>query len=252
MENITKDLRNIINISDITHNPTRIKGILRDIFPNEKRKINILSSMLDCGIVKQISQSQAIGETELWKYINCLETEYGTKEIYAYEGVRQWADICEVPCVSLSFKVESVNCDIENESVLYTEVKHERVKRKSKELEKNYIFQLNDIILDNTDLQLQYMGIKDNEILFYATNKGNNDLWLINLEVEVDGTSMLCSGFCPLNPKEKILINYSLPYSIRSTINIVFRYEVFNGTYNTAHEKEAKKTSVIKLQPYYL
>ena len=63
-----------------------------DIYPNEKRMVNILTSILECGAVQKIKSRSLLNDNEFQAILGQLENEYGTAAIYASDGIKIWAD----------------------------------------------------------------------------------------------------------------------------------------------------------------
>lgn len=72
------------------------RSILMDIYPNEKRMVNILTSMLECGIVQKIKNRKILNNNEVQAILGQLENEYGIASIYASNGIKIWADAFSV------------------------------------------------------------------------------------------------------------------------------------------------------------
>lgn len=72
------------------------RSVLMDIYPNEKRMVNILTSMLECGAVQKIKSRSILNDNEFYAILGQLENEYGTAAIYASEGIKIWADAFSV------------------------------------------------------------------------------------------------------------------------------------------------------------
>lgn len=68
------------------------RSILMDIYPNEKRMVNILTSILECGAVQKIKSRSILNDNEFQAILGQLENEYGTAAIYASDGIKIWAD----------------------------------------------------------------------------------------------------------------------------------------------------------------
>lgn len=68
------------------------RSILMDIYPDEKRMVNILTSMLECGAVQKIKNRSILNDSEFQAILGQLENEYGTAAIYASDGIKIWAD----------------------------------------------------------------------------------------------------------------------------------------------------------------
>lgn len=67
------------------------KSILLDRYPDEKRTINILTSIYECGMAGKIQAMSSITADELQKMVGQLGIEYGTSPQYAESAIRIWA-----------------------------------------------------------------------------------------------------------------------------------------------------------------
>ena len=233
MDVILKDI--IKNDNSILGNGARLKGLLRDVFPNDTRMVNILMIMNDSGMLNQISQCQVIDETQMWKFINCLETEYGFKEQYVYEGIKVWADIFDVNCANMVFEYSSEMIDCKDESVA--------------------IFGMNQIIFENDDLQIIYKGIQRNRLYCLYINKSEFKIHIQQMESEVNGNPITLLGAVALETKEKTIYDFMwdsdiLKLSTDGKISNIKALEI-RFCYECGCNPKMQ-SDVIKLQPYFL
>lgn len=72
------------------------KSVLLDTYPDEKRTINILTIMFECGIVPKIKSKTVLGDNEFHAILLQLENDYGIISTYASESIRIWAEALDV------------------------------------------------------------------------------------------------------------------------------------------------------------
>lgn len=67
-----------------------LKAYLDDLFPEEKKEINALIKIYECGIAKKIKEKGFIETKETDVYIAKLEKEYSVPKQYAKNGIKKW------------------------------------------------------------------------------------------------------------------------------------------------------------------
>lgn len=73
------------------------KSVLSDVYPNEKRLINILTIMYESGMVNAIKRYTTIGSAEINRLLTQLENEYGISPQYSAEAVQIWSQAYSIP-----------------------------------------------------------------------------------------------------------------------------------------------------------
>lgn len=68
------------------------KSVLMDSYPNEKRTVNILTIMFECGIVQKIKSKSTLEENDFQAFLLQLENDYGIIAQYSAESLKIWAD----------------------------------------------------------------------------------------------------------------------------------------------------------------
>ena len=68
------------------------KSILSDKYPDEKRMINLLTIVFECGIANRIKTKQSLSSTDVMNLVVQLENEYGIMPQYANESITVWAN----------------------------------------------------------------------------------------------------------------------------------------------------------------
>lgn len=69
----------------------KLKNVLNDLYPNERREINLITNALECGVAEEISHTNIIDELLLNKSIAVLEDEYGIQRDMAIIAIEAWA-----------------------------------------------------------------------------------------------------------------------------------------------------------------
>ena len=88
------DIKQIIeNNPACLQSRARLKGLLRDYFPNEKRDVNIVLAVYESGISDNIRRDKDVSAVRVAQYLKQLENEYGIADRYAIEGVQIWASV---------------------------------------------------------------------------------------------------------------------------------------------------------------
>lgn len=80
------------------------KSVLMDTYPDEKRTVNILTIMFECGIVQKIKCKSAISENELQSLLLQLEADYGIVPQYSSDGIQIWASTFDVPVTTTTIQ----------------------------------------------------------------------------------------------------------------------------------------------------
>ena len=75
----------------------KLSAILRDLYPNERRKINIVLDIYECGIANRIGQLECIDVLQLQTFCRQLEIEYALPQKYALSGLALWLEAYNVP-----------------------------------------------------------------------------------------------------------------------------------------------------------
>ena len=98
-----------------------------DKYPTEKRMINIVTILFECGIVNRIKAKSSINADEMQKFLTQIENEYGISAQYSQEAIMIWATAFDIT-VSVIKKTQMVklaSVDImshpENKPVVYVQ-----------------------------------------------------------------------------------------------------------------------------------
>lgn len=68
------------------------KAVLMDTYPDEKRTVNILTIMFECGLVQKIKSKSVLEDNDFRAMLLQLENDYGIISKYSGESIRIWAD----------------------------------------------------------------------------------------------------------------------------------------------------------------
>ncbi len=86
------DLKQILqNNPNCVASRATFKAILLDYYPNEKRTINILTAMVECGLANRIKDKAVVTSDDKVLYLAILENEYGVSPEYSAVCIDIWA-----------------------------------------------------------------------------------------------------------------------------------------------------------------
>lgn len=74
----------------------KLSAILRDLYPNERREINIVLDIYECGIADKIKQLKNIDALQVQAFCRQLEVEYALPAQYALRGLALWLEAYNV------------------------------------------------------------------------------------------------------------------------------------------------------------
>lgn len=70
---------------------SQLASLLRDLYPSEKRAVNVALAVYDSGITSRFSGLKVIDSVLLHSFIKQLVDEFGLQEQFAAEGIEVWA-----------------------------------------------------------------------------------------------------------------------------------------------------------------
>ena len=82
----------------------RVSGLLKDLFPEHRREVNILLQIYDLGILDELQRQQEINQLFVQRFTGRIVNEYGTAEKLAEAMVLIWCfcyghDYCRLPII---------------------------------------------------------------------------------------------------------------------------------------------------------
>lgn len=96
-ENQMIDLKTILKQHpNCLNSRSSFKSVLMDTYPAEKRTVNILTIMFECGIIQKIKSKQTLGENDYLALLLQLENDYGITPEYSNESIFIWAKALDV------------------------------------------------------------------------------------------------------------------------------------------------------------
>ncbi len=96
-DNYMIDLKSILKQHpDCLNSRTSFKSVLMDKYPLEKRTVNILTILFECGIANKIKAKKSINTNEMHGLIAQIENEYGILAQYSQEAILIWAAAFDV------------------------------------------------------------------------------------------------------------------------------------------------------------
>lgn len=95
--NVLIDLKVIIsNYPRSVGTRSQLFPLLRDLYPAEKRAVNVVLAVCESGIASKIANLKALDTVQMQSFVTQLVDEYGLQEQYAIEGIEAWAKAYEV------------------------------------------------------------------------------------------------------------------------------------------------------------
>lgn len=94
---------------DCLSNRTIFRSYLLDMFPNEKKSINILTSIYECGISQKMQKMKCLTEHDVLIFVNQLERDYGIAPKYATEYIYMWAEVYGLKDFKLNDNVNAIH-----------------------------------------------------------------------------------------------------------------------------------------------
>ncbi len=82
----------------------KLKAILKDYFPEDKRIINQLFMVVEEGIVDDMCSCTDISKFRMLGYVHSLSTNYGISEVMAKEAVMAWCETLGKPVEDVTVK----------------------------------------------------------------------------------------------------------------------------------------------------
>jgi hypothetical protein len=88
------DLKKALSVSeDCLQSRARLKGIMRDLYPEEKREVNILLNVFESGAPSRIARQGAVSGEEYKIFLKKIVGEYAMQEYYAMQALDAWIDV---------------------------------------------------------------------------------------------------------------------------------------------------------------
>lgn len=123
------DLSKVVGYSkDSLKSRTLMRSIMQDLFPDKTREMNILLSVYESGVPKEIRNNGTITSEQYQQYVRRVIDNYGLQEKYACEGLDCWIDFCISPgtAAKLCGKKDSL-CNNDFEYQVREEIKKKSV-----------------------------------------------------------------------------------------------------------------------------
>ena len=91
------NLKKVFDInSEWESNSIRLKAVLSDLYPNNKRDINLLVNVKECGIADNIKALTRMSNAQLMAFAAVINDEYGIQIEYAIEAIKTWTEAYDV------------------------------------------------------------------------------------------------------------------------------------------------------------
>lgn len=92
------DLSKVIGYSkDCLKSRTLMRAIMKDLYPDKTREMNVLLDIYESGVPKEIRHNGAISSEQYQQYVEQIINNYGLQERFVCEGLDCWIDYCISP-----------------------------------------------------------------------------------------------------------------------------------------------------------
>lgn len=106
------DLKSILrNHPNCLNSRATFKSVLLDSYPTEKRMVNILTILFECGVANKIKAQKCIDANEMQGLLSQVENEYGISRQYSQDAILVWAAAFDVTAspVNIRSSISSSN-----------------------------------------------------------------------------------------------------------------------------------------------
>lgn len=83
------------------------KSVLMDKYPTEKRMVNILTILFECGVANKIKQKKRVDANEMQGLVAQIDNEYGISAQYSQEAILIWAAAFDVSAEKIKVSIPS-------------------------------------------------------------------------------------------------------------------------------------------------
>lgn len=123
------DLSKVIGYSkDSLKSRTLMRAIMKDLYPDKTREMNVLLDIYESGVPKEIRNNGTISSEQYQQYVEQIINNYGLQERFVYEGLDCWIDFCISPgTAAMVSKAEQQSGSNNSEAKIQEEIKHKLV-----------------------------------------------------------------------------------------------------------------------------
>ncbi len=171
---------------------SRLKAVLKDLYPEKQREINVLCDLHSCGVVKQMSKMDTLSAADVKRFASIMENQYGTMEKYTVGAVYLWSDALGTNC-----KAQVVHQKAGKSETGTSKPKTPAKKKStSSSASRKKLFSSGDTIYKNKDIEITYQGFykfdglfaQGQRIRFVVENKTSR-------KIRVEGKNIVANGF---------------------------------------------------------
>lgn len=236
------ELRKIIErYPGILENKNQFRNILKDLYPETMREVNIIINALDAGIASQISSTDIMREQDIRRHLIILEKLYGIAPQYGIEALYSWADAFDI-----KYEIFEIN--------------NEKLPVVSRNIRDSEIHVAGSVAYRNKQIELTYLGIEllgENDIYgmsfkFLIQNNTNNNITLYDEVIVINEIGISINTFAESPPGLKKVIGFyaskdDYKYCGINSIND-FRSLVFKLYYTLDDECDRHYTDAMNLE----
>lgn len=167
--NQTLDLKRVMQaVGGVYVNRDKLRGVMKDLYPQSILDTNILLAVYESGIPKVLSKKKSITSLEFTHYVDQIVREYGLQTKYAISGIKKWLEYDKIETQTLTY-----NGTLKNVNDKETEANISKVKLPSRsgEIQKNcnsqsgleeFVFDGKGnypVLYDSNNIYIEFRGI---------------------------------------------------------------------------------------------
>lgn len=127
------DLAKVVcSYPDSLKSRARLRAIMRDLYPDQIREMNVLLAIYESGILKQMVSEPDLIEERRARYVQQIQEDYGIKKPMVISALRAWVDACQKLDVEGHFKSarypSKADCDDTENKI--SRLQHKRISRR--------------------------------------------------------------------------------------------------------------------------
>ena len=111
----------------------KLRAALNDLYPSNRREIDLLLVVFDDGLVHQIKQCTEIDNRVMDSFASTLYNNHGIQKDLAAEAIEAWADVFDVP-IAVEQKVKTEKKNIDYDSLYYKDYTNSTDSKSNKKL----------------------------------------------------------------------------------------------------------------------
>lgn len=179
------DLKKIlIEHPECEYDFNRLRAVLRDYYPKNSLEVNLVLNVCHCGIAGQMKKLNRVNQSDMNRFVNFMEKEFGVKEEYTVGAVVLWAKALGIPCTAKFTPKKNKKEDEQTEP-----------KKKVIPIPANEGFNYGDLIYEDDKIAVSYQGVykfnglfaQGHRLRFFVENKTSKTMRVDGKNISVNG-----------------------------------------------------------------